>query len=144
MWSSVKYKVVGSRVYGFRYFLCWIGLGDHPKTFLLKALCCQSAPSSLLKVRGGGWLVVACEILLSALGLGVVSILYSLFYSQVPGPRSQVPGPSPKSQSQSLDNRNSITPKSLLMSDRHVHSNRCYCTIASENIQNLKNIKPLK
>ena len=30
------------------------------------------------------------------LGLGVVSILYSLFYSQVPGPKSQVP--SPKSQ----------------------------------------------
>ena len=42
---------------------------------------------------GGGW--VACEILLSALGLGVVSILDSQFYSQVPGP---------KSQSQSLDN----------------------------------------
>ena len=37
--------------------------------------------------------VVAHEILLSALGLGVVSIFYSLFYSQVPGPRSQVPGP---------------------------------------------------
>ena len=55
----------------------------------------------------GGYVVVAHEILLSALGLGVLSILYSLFYSiprsQVPGPRSQVPGPksqvpSPKSQ----------------------------------------------
>ena len=33
-------------------------------------------------VGGGGWWV-AHEILLSALGLGVVSILYSLFYSQV-------------------------------------------------------------
>ena len=43
-------------------------------------------------VGGGGWWV-AHEILLSALGLGVVSILYSLFYSQVLGPRSQVPGP---------------------------------------------------
>ena len=64
---------------------------------------------------GGGWWV-AHEILLSALGLGVVSILDSRFLildsrfsilfpgsrSQVPGPRSQVP--SPKSQSQSLDN----------------------------------------
>ena len=30
-----------------------MGLGDHPKTFLQKALCCQSTPS-LLKV-GGGW-----------------------------------------------------------------------------------------
>ena len=30
-----------------------MGLGDHPETFLLKALCCQSAPS-WLKV-GGGW-----------------------------------------------------------------------------------------
>ena len=33
-----------------------------------------------------GWWWVAHEILLSALGLGVVSILYSLFDSQVPGP----------------------------------------------------------
>ena len=53
-------------------------------------------------VKSYGW-VVAHEILLSALGLGVVSILDSLFYSQVPSPRSQVPGPksqvpSPKSQ----------------------------------------------
>ena len=56
-----------------------MGLGDHPETFLLKALCCQSAPS-LLKVMG--WVVVvvvAHEILLSALGLGVVSILDSRF-----------------------------------------------------------------
>ena len=43
---------------------------------------------------GGGWPVrFYCHLL----GLGVLSILYSLFYSQVPGP-------SPKSQSQSLDN----------------------------------------
>ena len=60
-----------------------------------------------------GW--VAYEILLSALGLGLLSILYSLFYcqvlgprSQVPGPRSQVPGPSPKSQSQSLVNNTRV------------------------------------
>ena len=64
-----------------------MGLGDHPETFLQKALCCQTAPS-WLKVRGGGWWEVAHEILLSALGLGVVSILYSI-------PRSQVPSPSP-------------------------------------------------
>ena len=53
-----------------------MGLGDHPKTFLLKALCCQSPPSPL-KVRGGGGGWVAPGILLSALGLGVVSILDS-------------------------------------------------------------------
>ena len=66
-------------------------------------------------VKSYGW-VVAHEILLSALGLGVVSILDSqfsflvspflildsrfsfldsLFYSQVPGSRSHVPSPSP-------------------------------------------------
>ena len=33
-----------------------MGLGDHPKTFLLKALSCQSAPS-WLKVMGGCWWV---------------------------------------------------------------------------------------
>ena len=63
----------------------------------------------------GGW-VVAPGILLSALGLGVVSILDSRFsfldsrflflvsrFSILDSiPRSQVPGP--KSQSQSLDN----------------------------------------
>ena len=48
---------------------------------------------------------MACEILLSALGLGGVSILYSLFYSQVPGPRSQVPSPSPSRLTIILDNR---------------------------------------
>ena len=90
-------------------FLCWMGLGDHPKTFLLKALFRQSTPSWLKVMGGGGW--VACEILLSALGLGVVSILDSLFSilysiprSQVPGPGSQVPSPKSQSQSQSLDN----------------------------------------
>ena len=52
-----------------------MGLGDHPKTFLLKALCCQATPS-WLKVGGWWWWwMVAHEILLSALGLGVVSIL---------------------------------------------------------------------
>ena len=65
-----------------------MGLGDHPETFLLKALCCQPPPSAL-KV-GGGWVVVACEILLSALGLFRFSILDSQSHSQ--------------SQSQSLDN----------------------------------------
>ena len=30
-----------------------MGLGDHPETFLLKALCCQSAPSWLKVI--GGW-----------------------------------------------------------------------------------------
>ena len=37
--------------------------------------------------------VVAHEILLSALGLGVVSILDSRFSILFPGPRTQVPGP---------------------------------------------------
>ena len=43
---------------------------------------------------GGGW--VACEILLSSPGTGGsfdFSILDFRFYSQVPGPRSQVPVP---------------------------------------------------
>ena len=65
-----------------------MGQGDHPKTFLLKALCCQAAPS-WLKVGWwsvGGWpQAFYCHLL----GLG-----YSLF------PISQVPVPSPKSQSQ--------------------------------------------
>ena len=35
------------------YFLVgWLGRGDHPETFLLKALFCQSTPS-WLKVMGG-------------------------------------------------------------------------------------------
>ena len=68
-----------------------MGQGDHPKTFQLKALCCQDTPSWLKVVGGRRWRwVVANEILLSALGLGVLSILYFLFYSQVP-----VPSPSP-------------------------------------------------
>ena len=62
--------------------LCWIGRGDHPKTFLLKALCCQNTPSWL---KVGGW-VVAPGIILSSPGTG--GTLY--FYSQ----------------SQSLDNCN--------------------------------------
>ena len=34
------------------YCLCWMGLGDHIKTFLLKALWCKTAPSWLKVV---GW-----------------------------------------------------------------------------------------
>ena len=37
-------------------FLCWMGRGDHPKTFFLLALFCQSTPS-LLIVEGGWWWV---------------------------------------------------------------------------------------
>ena len=51
-----------------------MGLGDHPKTFLLKALCCQAAPSWL---KVGGWV------------LG-----YSLF-PIFPIPHSPFPNPSP-------------------------------------------------
>ena len=65
-----------------------MGLGDHPKTFLLKALCCQSAPSPLKVVGGGGggggW--VAPGILLSSPGTE------GTLYSHFPFPRSQVPG----------------------------------------------------
>ena len=82
-----------------------MGLGDHPKTFLLKALCCKSAPSWLKVV--GGWWWVANEILLSSPGTGGsfesrFSILGSRFSILDSIPKSQVP--SPKSQSQSLDN----------------------------------------
>ena len=61
-----------------------MGLGDHPETFLQKALCCQPPPSALKVMGGGGggggW-VVACEILLSALGLGSLDSRFSIFYS---------------------------------------------------------------
>ena len=40
--------------------LVWMGRGDHPKTFLLKALCCQSTPS-WLKVVGWSSRVCWCE-----------------------------------------------------------------------------------
>ena len=68
-----------------------MGKGDHPKTYLLKALCCQG-PSSWLKVRG--WMAqpaiwwppgLYCHIL----GLGVLSF-----------PNSQAQA---QSQTQSLD-----------------------------------------
>ena len=49
------------------------GLRDHPETFLQKALCCQAAPSWLKVV---GWVVVACEILLSSPGTGVLALYF--------------------------------------------------------------------
>ena len=62
------------------YFFCWMGLGEHPETYLLKALCCQTSPS-WLKVMGGWWpRALYCHLL----GLGVLSLS--------------------QSQSQSLDN----------------------------------------
>merc|ERR550534_258784 len=60
-------------------FFCWMGRGDHPKTCLLKTLCCQSPPS-LLKVVGGGW--VAPGIILSSPGTG------GTLYSHFPFPHS--------------------------------------------------------
>ena len=79
-----------------------MGLGDHPKTSLLKALFRQSTPS-WLKVRGGGgWWWWPRAFYCHLLGLGVVSILDSRFLVLDSIPGSQVPGP--KSQSQSLDN----------------------------------------
>ena len=37
-------------------FWCFMGLGDHTKTFLLKALCSQPPPSALkVMCGGGGW-----------------------------------------------------------------------------------------
>ena len=66
-----------------------MGKGDHPKTFLLKALCCQSAPSWVRVV--GWWWWVAHEIILSSPGSGVT------FQFLFP-----IPNPSPMSQS--LDN----------------------------------------
>ena len=57
-------------------------------TFLLKALFCQSTPSPL-KVGGGGG--GGPGDFIASTGTG--GTLYSLFYSQVPGPspKSQVP-----------------------------------------------------
>ena len=96
-----------------------MGLGDHPKTYLLKALCCESTPSWLKVV---GWssrvcwceqsgMLVASEIILSSPGTGGTP--YSHFplpKSHVPCPKSRVPSPSPKSQSQvSVPSRLTIT-----------------------------------
>ena len=68
-----------------------MGLGDHPETFLLKALCCQITPS-WLKVMGGGWWWGPPGLYCHLLGLGIHSIPIS-------HPQNQS-----KSQSQSLDN----------------------------------------
>ncbi len=60
----------------------WMGLGDHPETFLPKALFCKSTPS-WLKVMGGWWWWWPVRLYCHLLGL---------------------PSPSPsQSQSQSLD-----------------------------------------
>ncbi len=84
---------------------CWMGLGDHPETFLLKALCCQSSPSGS-KVVGGWWVVVACEIILSSPGTGGRGTLYFPFlfshsHFPFPIPNSHFPFPIPQSQAQS-------------------------------------------
>ena len=63
-----------------------MGLGDHPETFLLKALCSQGSPSWVKVI--GGW-VVAPGILLSALGLGSLDSQFSILFSILfLGPRS--------------------------------------------------------
>ena len=41
---------------------CWMGRGDHPKSFLLKALCCQISPSRL-KVLGWWPWALYCHLL---------------------------------------------------------------------------------
>jgi len=66
-----------------------MGEGDHPETYLLKAVFCQSTPS-WLKVRG--WWVVAHEIILSSPGTGGRGTLY--FHSHFPFP-SPIPIPIP-------------------------------------------------
>ena len=70
---------------------------DHPKTFLLKALCCL--------LWGGGWVVGGPGHFTVSTGTGRsfdsrfsildswFLILYSIPRSQVPGPKSQVPVP---------------------------------------------------
>ena len=45
-----------------------MGRGDHPETFLLKALCCHRSPSWLKVMGGWWWWVVACEIIMSSPG----------------------------------------------------------------------------
>ena len=65
-----------------------MGLGDYPETFLLKALCCQSAPSCVKVMGGGGGGWWPMRFYCHLLGLGLLSILYSI-------PRSQVPETAP-------------------------------------------------
>ena len=67
------------------FFSRWMGRGDHPETYLLKALFCQSTPSWLKVVGWWWWWVVAHEIILSSTG----SWEYSLFH--IPIPNSQFP-----------------------------------------------------
>ena len=81
-----------------------MGLGDHPKTFLLKALCCQPPPSW---VKVGGWVVETCRWLCGDVqaamqwwpirlcchlqGLGVLSISQSHCPFPIPVPyRSKI------------------------------------------------------
>ena len=60
-----------------------MGLGDHPETFLLKALCCQSAPSW---VKVGGWWGAVGGPGHYTVSTGTVSILDSRFPVPVPVP----------------------------------------------------------
>ncbi len=100
------------------WYFCWMGRGDHPETFLLKALCCQIT-ASWLKVRGGGggWWPRALYCHLLGLGIGVLSISLfpiSIFPFPIPNSHLQFPSPVPnpcpqsqaqaQAQSQSLDN----------------------------------------
>ncbi len=86
-----------------------MGKGDHTKTYLLKALYCQST-ASWLKVVGGWWVVVACEIILSSPGTGgtlyfpfshfpIFPFLFPIPNSQFPIPNSQFPIPNSQFQS---------------------------------------------
>ena len=59
-----------------------MGLGDHPETFLLKALCCNLSPSPL-KV-GGGWVGGGPGHF--TVSTGTVSILDSRFPVPFPVP----------------------------------------------------------
>ena len=88
-----------------------MGRGDHPETYLLKALCCQSAPS-WLKVRwwvGGGWpWGLYCHLL--ELGVGVLSISHSHF----PIPNSQFPSLVPNPRPRPSPSRLTIIPQDNL------------------------------
>ena len=73
-----------------------MGLGDHPKTFLQKALFRQSTPSWLKVMGGGGGGGPRDFTVCSGTGGSFDSrflILGSGFSILFPGPKSQVPSP---------------------------------------------------
>ena len=100
-----------------------MGLGDHPKTYLLKALCCESTPSWLKVVWWWWWWwprALYCHLL--GLGIGELSIFHSHFPISIfpfpfPIPNSPSPSQSPVPNPRP---RPSPSPSRLTISNKHI------------------------